>query len=140
MADCLHQITIDCDDRTLYRALTTSEGVTNWWTGHCDLAKQEGDSSHFDWKVGSPDKLIMRSQKLLPNKRVFLVCTHGPDEWIGTELWWEINPIHNQKCELQFKHMNWHRDDGAFAECNSTWGQLMLRLKTYCEASRVQVT
>ena len=135
MADSLHQITINTDDSTLYQALTTQEGINSWWTGQCELARREGDYSHF-WLGNRPTQFTMRSQKMLPNKRVFLVCTHGPEEWVGTELWWEINAMPNGYCQLDFKHMNWNRDDGLFPECNSTWGLLMRQLKLYCESGQ----
>jgi len=133
MADSLHQITIEANERTLYQALTTDEGISGWWTRRCELANQEGESSYFWFGEQRPTRFVMRSQKMLPNKRIFLVCTDGPEEWIGTELWWEIQPLQDDKCQLDFKHMNWKRDDGLFPEWNSIWGKLMTQLKHYCE-------
>lgn len=133
MADSLHQVTIQSDDATLYQAITSKEGIQHWWTDQCEMAHQEGEPTKL-WLDNGRTQYTMRSQKLLPNKRIFWVCTQGPEEWIGTELWWEINAIDSNNCQLDFKHMNWHRDDGLFPQCNSTWGKLMNQLKRYCES------
>lgn len=37
---------------------------------------------------------------------------------------------------LNFTHGNWRSPGGYFAPCNSTWGELMYRLKDYVEGKR----
>ena len=130
MADSLHQIEIHTDARTLYQAITSDAGIKTWWTPLCYMAQQEGDNCRISYESM---RLILFAQKLLPQKRVFWVCLDGPQDWLGTELWWEIKQLGPKLCRLDFKHMNWSRDDGLFPQANSMWGNLLNKLKDYCE-------
>lgn len=132
MADSLHQVHILASDKTVYNAISQQAGIESWWTDHCDMTDHEGGISTF-WFDNRKTLFSMRVQKLLPNRRIFWVCDQGPDEWVGTELWWEIQPDDNGHCILDFKHMNWAKDTGLFPLINSTWGTLMQQLKHYCE-------
>ncbi len=132
MADSLHQIVIQADPDTIYKALTQDKGIKAWWTDTCDMAEQEGDACLF-WFDDRQTCFTMRANKMLPERRVFWVCQDGPTEWVGTELWWEIQTLVDGRCLLDFKHMNWQKDDGIFALCNSTWGNLLQHLKDHCE-------
>ena len=133
MADSLHQIMIHAHEQTIYQALTQTWGIQAWWTDTCEMARKEGDLCQL-WFDNRQSQFTMKANKLLPGKRVFWVCLDGPDEWIGTQLWWEIQEIGENICLLDFKHMNWSKDDGLFPLCNSTWGSLMQNLKQYCES------
>lgn len=132
MADSLHQIEIHADKADVFKALTTNPGIQGWWTSDCAVASDEGGLCHFYFN-NRQTHFVMRAQKLLSNQRIFWVCEDGPKEWQQTELWWEITEIAEKHCQLDFKHMNWQRDDGLFPLCNSTWGTLMSHLKNYCE-------
>ncbi len=136
MADSLHQITIHCSANTLYQALTQDKGIQAWWTDTTHMAKQEDQHCHL-WFDNHQSHFTFRATKMLPAKRVFWLCSAGPDEWIDTQLWWEIKAIDSETCRLDFKHMNWKKDDGLFPLCNSTWGSLLQHLKEYCEAGKV---
>lgn len=132
MADSLHQVEIHANKADVYNALTTNTGIRGWWTSDCEMTTTEGGLCQFFFNDRSTH-FTMRAQKLLPEQRIFWVCEEGPKEWKQTELWWEISEIGNNQCLVDFKHMNWQRDDGLFPLCNSTWGTLMTHLKSYCE-------
>ncbi len=132
MADSLHQVTIEASPAVVYNAITQTQGIQGWWTDTCETALNEGGHCHF-WFDNKQTHFTMEATRLLPNQRVFWLCIDGPVEWIGTELWWEISQDSNEHCTLDFKHMNWRKDDGLFPLCNSTWGSLMTQLKHYCE-------
>ena len=132
MADILHHIQIKATPPEIYDALTTIAGVKSWWTDACELSNEEGGRCRF-WFDQKQTCFTMQATRLLPHQRIFWQCMDGPKEWIGTELWWEITPTGSQQCQLDFKHMNWHSDEGAFPLCNTVWGGLMFRLKAYCE-------
>ena len=135
MADSLHRVQIQADVSQVYLALTTTQGVMGWWTDTCEVAAKEGGRCQF-WFDDKSTCFSMCATRLLPNQRVFWQCTDGPQEWVNTELWWEITPIKEHTCLLDFKHMNWTSDEGMFPLCNTTWGHLMHRLKYWCETGQ----
>ena len=132
MADSLHQVLIQASPARVYDAITKNIGIQGWWTDTCETTHQEGGRCTF-WFDDKQTHFTMKATRLLPNQRVFWLCVDGPEEWIGTELWWEISQGDDKQCTLDFKHMNWKKDDGLFPLCNSTWGSLMAQLKQYCE-------
>ncbi len=132
MADILHNISIKAPPPTVFAALTTCNGVQQWWTDQCDMANREGERCHF-WFDDGHTCFTMEARKLLANQRVFWQCSEGPSEWLNTDLWWEITPQDRDWTLLDLKHMNWQSDEGMFPVCNTTWGALMHRLKQYCE-------
>jgi hypothetical protein len=72
----------------------------------------------------------------MPASRVRWVGVSGPgmpDEWIGTVIDVHIAPLPDGRTRLQFAHRNWRAIDGAYCICNTTWGELMYRLKDYAE-------
>lgn len=133
MADSLHRVIIKADSQTVYRALTEQTGIQGWWTDTCESPRNEG-GLYRCWFDNYKTLFTFEARKLLPNKRVFWLCIDGPPEWVNTQLWWEINALDSHHCEVDFKHMNWRRDDGLFPLCNSTWGTLMQQLKSHCES------
>lgn len=75
---------------------------------------------------------IARLAQPSPRKRVVWSCVGGPDEWRGTVLTWVLSR-EGEGTKLRFKHGKWRSTKGDFARCNSTWGALMHRLKSYAE-------
>ena len=74
----------------------------------------------------------MRIVELTPEKRVVWECLGDPDEWKGTRLSWDISQGEGTAI-LNFVHANWRSTTGRFALCNSTWGELVHRMKAYLE-------
>lgn len=135
MADSLHQVIIQASPAAVYDAITQTKGIQGWWTDRCETTTHEGGRCTF-WFDDSKTQFTMEATRLLPNQRVFWLCIDGPSEWIGTELWWEISQDKKNQCTLDFKHMNWQKDNGLFPLCNSTWGSLMTQLKQFCESGQ----
>ncbi len=74
----------------------------------------------------------MRIEELQPGRRVVWSCLGGTPEWTGTRLTWDLTP-RDGGTDLRVMHGAWRSTEGAFARCNSTWGELRYRLKAYAE-------
>ncbi len=74
----------------------------------------------------------MRIAGLQPGRRVVWSCLGGTPEWTGTRLTWDLTPK-DGGTDLRVMHGAWRSTEGAFARCNSTWGELRYRLKAYAE-------
>ena len=131
MADMLHQIQIKATPEKVYEALTTHTGLRSWWTSDSVAKPEVGSIAEFGFN-NRATVFRMRVAELKPNQRVVWECLGDLDEWIGTRLVWELRP-NNNFTELRFAHANWRSTEGWFATCNSTWGELMHRLKNYAE-------
>jgi hypothetical protein len=62
------------------------------------------------------------------------VCESG-DEWNGTHIVFDMETDKNGTL-LHFKHAGWRAETPYFVSCNTTWGELMFRLKAAAEGRK----
>ena len=132
MAEFKHQIPISAPAEKVYAALATSAGLKGWWTADSKADEKVGGRAEFGFDRRSV-VFRMTIEKLDPGRQVVWICQGGDDpEWNGTTLSWTITP-EDKGSTLRFTHSGWKSVGDYFAMCNSTWGELMYRLKDYVE-------
>lgn len=128
-----HEIKINTPAESVYKALSTQNGIKSWFTPNV-----EGDGT-----IGSEWKLRFKNQpefhwKILTsdvNKRIVWECLKGPGNSIGTSVIFDILPIQNEKTLLVVSHLNWPDNDQKFRECNTLWGIIVHHLKQFVESN-----
>lgn len=131
MPDLLHEVNIEASPRKVYDALATQTGLRGWWTADSTADERVGGHAQFGFMKRAV-VFKMTIEELTPPARVVWACHGDRDEWRGTKLTWEVVP-EGQGAILRFRHANWQTASHFFASCNSTWGELMYRLKAYVE-------
>jgi len=131
MADIRHLIPIEAPPAKVYAALATQSGLRGWWTADTMADDKEGGRAEFGFENRA---MIFRMtiETLDPDRRVVWRCHGDNPEWLGTTLSWSIEP-ENGRCKLRFIQSGWREVTDMVAVCNSTWGELMYRLKNYVE-------
>jgi uncharacterized protein YndB with AHSA1/START domain len=127
----LHEIYIQAPAEKVYQAITTADGLRQWWTADSAAEPRVGSVAEFGF-FGRKTVFRMRIDELVPSQRIVWQCVGGPDEWPGTRLTWELSE-NDGKTRVHFDHAGWPHTEGHFRPCNSTWGALMHRLKDYAE-------
>ena len=89
MAEILHKISINAPPDRVYEALSTIDGLANWWTSTTSGESASGKSITF--RFGEHD-VVMRVSALEPGKRVAWECTKSAAEWVGTKLTFDLTP------------------------------------------------
>lgn len=131
MPDLLHEITIEAGPEKVYAALTTQKGLRGWWTADTIAEERAGGDAQFGFdRRGTV--FNMKIEELVPPVRVVWSCHGEHEEWKGTRLSWDIDS-QDGRSVLRFRHANWREASKFFAMCNSTWGELMYRIKAYVE-------
>ena len=134
MAEIKHQIAINAGPEKVYAALATPAGLKGWWTADSKADEKVGGKAEFGFdKRGMVFR--MGIDKLEPRKMVVWTCYGDHPEWEGTTLTWNIAREDNGTT-LRFTHSGWKSVSDFCATCNSTWGELMYRLKAYVEGGR----
>jgi len=132
MAKMFHGIEISADQGKVYDSLMTEHGLRGWWTVDSSMPKPgEGSKAEF----GFHNREVVFEMKIDKLDRPNLIvwnCVGGPKEWKGTRLKWEISAIEGGS-ELRLTHSKWKNTGKYFRMCNSTWGELMYRLKAHAE-------
>jgi len=133
MPDILHKVGIESsslDD--VYRALTTREGLSGWWTSHTQGESKVGGGLQFRFGAGGID---MKALELHPAKHVLWQVVDGPKEWIGTKVSWELRQEGAWTIVL-FKHQGWKEPVEFMHHCSTKWAVFLLSLKSLLETGR----
>ena len=133
MAAIKHLLIIKSPAEKIYSAITSKEGIINWWTPQTEIGDKTGDKNIFDF--GTRYHNEMKIINLVYNKRVEWECIEGDKGWIGTTFVFEIQEKDNVS-ELKFTHGNWKEETDFFASCNFQWGYYLNSLKLYCECGK----
>ncbi len=134
MADLLHCIAVNAKPREVYDAVATRAGMRGWWTRDTQMEERVGGKAEFGF---DKRRLVFRMviDALEPAKLVRMTCAGDHPEWAGTTLEWTVEPGPNSTV-LHFCHRGWRSLTPFAATCNSTWGELMYRLKEFVETKR----
>jgi uncharacterized protein YndB with AHSA1/START domain len=131
MAEIKHQIPIEVSPEKVYSALVTERGLRSWWTVDTKVQGGVGGQAEFGF-LRRQLVFRMKMEKLDPGKLVIWSCHGDHPEWAGTTLTWTIAGD-NGNSVLRLTHSGWKEISEFCAICNSSWGELMYRIKNYLE-------
>jgi uncharacterized protein YndB with AHSA1/START domain len=134
MVDILHKVGIKSSSlEKVYRALTTVEGLSGWWT-----ETTSGDSNkvggvvEFRFGAGGIDMKVL---ELEPNRRLVWQVVAGPEEWIGTTVSFDLRQ-EGDWIIVFFKHEGWKEPVEFMHHCSTKWGVFLLSLKSLLESGK----
>jgi uncharacterized protein YndB with AHSA1/START domain len=133
--DSLHEILISAPALKVYEAWTTKTGLEQWWTS--DVSAQHGNAVSYELGFdGGNVKFYFQPIEEVPGARIRWTGVDGlnmPAEWVDTEIDVQISIAADGRTRLQFAHRNWRSIEGFYCVCNTSWGELMYRLRDACE-------
>ena len=134
MPDILHRVGIKSSSlNDVYKALTTREGLSAWWTNDTQGESKVGGVLQF--RFLEADGFDMKVLELQPAKRVLWQVVGGPEEWIGTKISWELKQEGDHAVVL-FKHQGWKEPVEFMHHCSTKWGVFLMSLKSLLETGK----
>ena len=127
-----HEITIGADPSTVYRALTTLDGIQAWFTPATTGQGEPGSSWDMSFP-GSSTRFEWEVEAAQPDVLVAWRCLAGPGEAMGTTVIFRLQPVAGGTA-LTFTHRGWPHTAGNFTRCNTLWGGLLHHLQRYAES------
>src|SRR5688572_13888925 len=94
MVDIIHRIGFRATPERVYKAVATLEGLRNWWTDDVEGDEKVGGNIVFTFRSATGDvlgKMVMKVTELNNEKNVRWKCTDGPEEWIGTDITFDLS-------------------------------------------------
>ena len=125
MPDIIHRVGIKASAGKVFRAISTIDGLTHWWIVSTKGKTKKGGTIDFGFTK-------MRVMESVASKRVKWRCVNGPDEWLDTEVSFELKPRGGQTFVI-FKHANWKRPVEFMHHCSTKWAVFMLSLRDWVE-------
>ncbi|KAB7530348.1 SRPBCC domain-containing protein [Flagellimonas olearia] len=135
MVDIIHRVGITAPISEVYKALASVEGIQGWWTQTTTGTSAEGKSIRVQFnsregvEIGSMDMLV---KSLESDKKVHWHFTGGPEEWLGTDVTFDLHTEGDHTIVL-FGHRNWKEAVEFTAHCSMKWAIFLLSLKELVE-------
>ena len=134
----VHRVGIKAPIKKVYDAISTSEGIANWWTRDTTGESSVGKTIHV--RFHSTDGNVIGAMELLihalqPDRTVQWRFKAGPPEWIGTEVTFSLK----QEAEytiVNFSHSHWRETVEFTAHCSMKWATFLQSLKQLLEDGR----
>jgi uncharacterized protein YndB with AHSA1/START domain len=133
MPDILHKVGMKSSSLAdVYKALTTIEGLSAWWTSDTRGENKVGGVLQFRFGNGGFDMKILELQ---PGKRVLWQVVDGPEEWLGTKICFDLRQDGDWTIVL-FKHEGWREAVEFMHHCSTKWAVFLLSLKSLLETGK----
>jgi hypothetical protein len=128
MSTIYHQVGIKASLHDVYKAISSTEGVTGWWTA------TSGDSDVGGELEFSFDDHIVKVKVTANVEDRYVEWTVGGDagEWLDTCIRFDLEQLEDQVM-INFQHTGWKAETPFLAHCCTKWGVFMLSLKDYLE-------
>ncbi|UAB73071.1 SRPBCC domain-containing protein [Vibrio sp. SCSIO 43132] len=134
MTSIHHHVVMETTPEKLYQAITSSEGLSNWWT-KADATTILGENLSFYFGPQCDHKVEMQLVSLEKNRKVVWQCVEGPWQEMGHFMF--IISEDERGAALSFTHEGWPEMGPFFGHCNCKWGLFIgLSLKSYLETGK----
>lgn len=134
MPDILHRVGIKSSSpKDTYKALTTREGLSAWWTDNTKGENKVGGVLKF--RFGERGGFDMKVLELESNRRVLWQVIDGPEEWIGTKVSFDLKQDGDYTIIL-FKHTGWKEPVEFMHHCSTKWAIFLMSLKALVETGQ----
>ena len=130
--DIMHRLRIHASPEQVYRAITTAEGIRNWWTRDAALDAKAGGFGEF----GFFDRRFVAKVKVNELKPpVHMGWEVVNAAWDGNTIVFDLQADGSDTI-LSFAHRGFKRADERFASVTTRWGYYLVSLKQYLETGK----
>jgi uncharacterized protein YndB with AHSA1/START domain len=134
-----HDVRVNADAQTAYRAAATQAGIRGWWAKNSDVGETVGGKTEL--RFLRPDMTaVMKFEvtALEPGRRVEWKCTENSNpSWPGSVLTWEIEPA-PQGSILHFRHEGFSSGGPPYDMTVQGWPRFIDSLKAYLDGGTPQ--
>lgn len=131
MANITHQIGVQANHEQALQALTSIEGLCNWWTQETSGSPEPGGVIKFAFNGDGPQMKVTE----VSDNGVQWQCVSGPEEWLGTQVGFRLESDDKQT-RIFFNHSGWQEESPFHYHCSMKWAVFMLSLKNYLDTGK----
>jgi len=130
MYSIIHNFTIHSNAKKVFEAMSTPEGLNNWWTLKCSgkpALNEEYNlnfTDEYDW--------FAKISKFEENKLIEFSMEKAMEDWLPTKFGFELNEDGNQT-HVHFYHTNWQEQNQHYGITSYCWANLLRQMKDYIE-------
>jgi len=127
--DIVHRVGMRATPDRVYEAIATVDGLSHWWIVGSTGDASVGGTIHFRPEGGGFDMQVVESK---PGQLVRWKCIGGPDEWVGTEIAFRLDP-RGETTFVLFQHSRWREPVEFMHHCSTKWAVFLLSLMNWIE-------
>ena len=134
MATITQHIRIHAAPETVFKALSTKEGLESWFTTNIEGDVRQGETALF--RFPKNETFRWKFAELTPS-RVVWECLDGPGVAKGTTATFHLSPDGVGDTLVTCGHENWPEGHKALETCDALWGILLGHLREYAETGKL---
>ena len=127
-----HLFHINAPREAVFQALTSIDGLSQWWTKETNGSSGERGTIQFRFNGQGPD---MKVAGLKPDEELTWECVASPHGWVGNTLRFNLDD-NEGKTRVRFAHEGWGQQDDFYAICSFAWGRYMESLRQYIQTGK----
>jgi uncharacterized protein YndB with AHSA1/START domain len=128
-----HLFHINAPREKVFEAISTINGLTNWWTVETTGNASVGGVIKFRFSTnGGPD---MKVTSLISKEKVTWECLESNHGWKGHTFEFYLDE-NDGKTRVRFVHDGWNEQNDFYAICCFSWGRYMESLRQYCQTGK----
>ena len=128
----MHCLKLHAPAGKVYEAITTANGIRNWWTRDAVLEPGLGGTGEFGF-FGRRFVAKVQSLELEQPSHVKWKVTNAA--WPGDTIEFDLSP-EDKHTRLAFAHRGFATADQRYASATTRWGFYLLSLKQYLETGK----
>ena len=135
MGDVLFTFDVEAGPDAVRRALTTTEGITSFWTDKAEVPAEVGGTM----TVGFPDAPALFDLVVDQSDQdtVAWRTASFPPQWVGTNIRFELKQEDDFTIVL-FRHEGWREPAEFMYHCSTKWAIFLMSLKSLLETGTGQ--
>lgn len=135
MVNIIHKVGIRAPLPKVYAAVSSVDGVASWWTKEASGDARSGGILEVLFRAPDGEekgRMSFQLVELVPNERVVWRFTSGPEEWIGTDVTFDL-VRRGEYTIVVFGHRGWREATEFTAHCSMKWATFLLSLRQVAE-------
>lgn len=131
MKKIIHSVHVHATPRKVYEALTTTDGLSGWWTNNVVVEPRVGGMIRFTFHGDFHPR--MKQTTLEQDRRVQWICVGGHDNWQDNTFTFTCDD-RNGETMVHFEQTYAQElPDETYGTYNFNWGYYLNSLKQLCE-------
>ena len=126
-----HAIKISATPERVFAALTESAQMAAWHHGSVEGEVATGAVLRLDSNPGP--QFGWKTKELTPNQLLVQECVEGPGDSVGKTLTFALTDLGSGTTQVDLSDGEWAEDNPSISFCNTHWGGVLHRLKSYIE-------
>lgn len=135
MPDIMHMLRIHTSPERVYEALTTAEGIRDWWTRDSDLDSQVGGTGEFRFNQKQVVATVKIDELDPPSRVGWMTVACSLPSWNGTKITFDLRRDGNDTV-LRLAHRGFEKTGDDIASTTSGWGYYLFSLRRYLETGK----